>query len=100
MTNHQVFEAFAEGRSGSAANVRSEHMSSGRTVLYSYNTPIAIRDGGAVIVDDRRYSVTTSKQTTQSVMPCIRAGLTWDRIPHDRFRAICQNIGADLRYAR
>lgn len=28
------------------------------------------------------------------------AGLTWYRIPHETFRAMCANIDADLRYAR
>lgn len=100
MTNHDVFQAFAEGRSAAVANVRSERLANGRTLLYSYSTPVALRDGGAVAVDDRRYSVTTSKQITGTIMPCHRAGLAWERVPHETFRAMAAAAGADLRHAR
>lgn len=99
-TNHEVFVAFVAGQSASSGNVRSERLSNGWTILYSYSTPIAIRGDGAIVVDDRRYSVTTSKQTSGTVLPAYQAGLSWDRIPHERFRAMCANVGADLRYAR
>lgn len=100
MSNHDVFVAFVNGQSASCGNVRSERLTNGFTVLYSYSTPVAIRDGGAIVVDSRRYSVTTSKQISGTVMPAHMAGLDWDRIDHDTFRAMARNIGADLRNAR
>jgi hypothetical protein len=99
-SNHDVFEAFAEGRSASNGNVYTERFANGFTVLYSYSTPVAINDGSAVSVDSRKYSVTTSKQITGTIMPCHRRGLAWDRIDHEAFRTLARNIGADLRRAR
>lgn len=100
MTNHQVFTAFVAGESAEGGNVRSERLPYGHTALYSYATPVALSDGRAVCVDDRRYSVTTSKQVNGTIMLAIRAGLTWDRVPHETFRAMCRAAGVDLSHAR
>jgi hypothetical protein len=99
-SNATVFQAFAEGLEARSGNVRSARAGNGATVLFSYATPVALRDGSAVVVDDRRYSVTTSKQVSGTILPCHLAGLSWDRVPHETFRAMCRAAGVDLSNAR
>jgi hypothetical protein len=99
-SNAAVFAAFADGLVLEGGNVRTERTADGGTVLFSYATPVALRKGSAVIVDDRRYSVTTSKQVSGTVLPCHFAGLSWEHIPHEDFRAACRTAGVDLRSAR
>jgi len=99
-SNHDVFQAFADGRPLRGGNVSSETLSDGSTVLMSYSTPVALHIGNAVVVDARRYSVTTSKQVTGTIMPCHHAGLSWDRIDHDAFRSLCRELNVSLAFAR
>lgn len=99
-SNSAVQRAFADNVELDGANLRTVRADNGALILYSYSTPVALRDGGAVVVDDRRYSVTTSKQVTGTILPCHRAGLTWDRIDHETFRAMCRAAGASLTFAR
>ena len=44
-------------------------------VFYSYNTPIARKEGGRVYVDPDYYSTTTSKQRNALIRECKREGL-------------------------
>ena len=74
-TNADVFQAFADGDAAYCGNVSSRPTTSGALALYSYSTPVALRDAGAIVVDDRRYSVTTSKQVTGTILPGASRGL-------------------------
>lgn len=62
MTNIEVAQAFALGRQG-----RSLNMSTDGHKLYSYNTVIMQWSNGMVVVNETKYSRTTSKQLSQSL---------------------------------
>jgi hypothetical protein len=99
MSNKEVFTAFAHNRVARGGNVRAERAETGTLVLYSYATPIAYTiDGSEWIFDERKYSVTTSKQVSQAkaVLPerCIRTEA------HADFRAAVRELGVYLGMAR
>ncbi len=65
MTNKQVFESFARGKSAQSNNA----ISTGK-VLISYRTPIMAWKDGQLLVTNEKYSVTTSKQQNQAIRAC------------------------------
>src|SRR5215207_9741973 len=103
-TKADVFRAFVDGQTADSGNVSSRRTDSGALALYSYATPIALRTNAAeparVMLDDRRYGVTTSKQRSGVVSAAVRAGVDLDQVDHEALRALCRQLGADLRHAR
>jgi hypothetical protein len=98
MSNQSVFKAFAQGHEAKGGSVRVQ-MFGEVAVLYSYATPIGYRlPDGPVYFDDRRYSVTTSKQQAQArrEVPSADAYV----LPHREFREQCKQFGFDLIGAR
>ena len=87
MNNRELCAAFANG----ATAGKGSNMFIRGNVLFSYGEhwPLAIRrDGGNVLVNSGRYSVTTSKHRSYAVSALNRAGLAiHDRTPEE-MRAI------------
>ena len=62
-SNYGVSMAFANGRTrGRSLNMHIENPEEGVTTLYSYGTPIALRQNGVVFYCTRKYSHSTSMQ--------------------------------------
>lgn len=59
MTGREVARQFANGKGGDSLNLHG--FESG---IYSYQTPMALRRGKEVLVNPKKYSVTTSKHQT------------------------------------
>jgi hypothetical protein len=103
-TNAQVFAAFAQGRTAKGGSVNSVAHPNG-VVLYSYATPIAFNcsfehnfgtDSESPIFDERKYSVTTSKQTNAAKRACG----TYTEINHSVFRDLCAAQSISVSNAR
>ena len=75
--NKELIEAFIRGR-----NARAKSASVKDGVYYSYDTPIARRDGNEVYVDGTYYSHTTSRQRNELILACISCGLKVIRLAH------------------
>ena len=69
--NEELIRAFICGRNVSA---KTAHVING--LYYSYNTPIASKDGDMVYVDMDYYSKTMSRQRNELIRECCRRGLT------------------------
>lgn len=99
MTNREVFRAFAAGLEAVGGSVASRAFGD-VVALYSYGTPIALRDpsrAAAVTVwDARTYSPTTVKQRSMAQAVCGGAFV----LDHDAFRDRCREAGVDLTGAR
>jgi hypothetical protein len=100
-TNRGVARAFAEDREAQGGgNLRTIRTETGALVLVSYATPIALRVNGSAIVDEQRYSVTTSKQLSGIWVPLSMAGIPADYVEHGKFREACKREGVSLSWAR
>jgi hypothetical protein len=64
----------------------------GRSIIKSYATPIAIIDNGRIITSDKKYSTTTSKHKTY-VMKTLYKGYQVIMIPHKTLKQIMHDEG-------
>ena len=69
--NQDLIEAFMYGW-----NARAKTASVTNGIYYSYDTPIARKDGVTVYVDMDYYSNTTSRQRNELIRECKRSGFT------------------------
>ena len=69
----------------------------GRTVYYSYETPIALVNGREVIVSDRKYSVTSSIH--QNHIQKLHPYSLFITVPHKVFRQMMQDESMNLGWA-
>jgi len=97
MTNRQVFAAFASRSTGQASSVSSRRHANG-VVLYSYAAPVAYFADGMPrpVFTERKFSQTTSKQTTQAKQACG----AFESMPAEDFVTGAKLVGADFGLAR
>lgn len=69
----------------------------GRSIYYSYETPIALVNGRDVIVSDRKYSVTTSRH--QSYIQSLHPYSLFITVPHKVFKQMMQDESMSLGWA-
>jgi transaldolase len=67
----------------------------GRDIVQSYHTPIAIIDNQKIITSDKKYSTTTSKHKSH-VINKVYKGYQVITIPHKTLKEIIENEGVDL----
>ena len=69
----------------------------GRTIYYSYYTPIALVNGRDVIVSDRKYSTTTSRH--QNRIKELHPYNLFITVPHKVFKQMMQDEEMNLGWA-
>lgn len=77
MTNEQVMENFLDGGRPSGRNsTGSVYFIGDLLYSYGYHHVLARKGNNAIRVNSKKYSVTTSKQTSQFVRVATRRGFT------------------------
>jgi hypothetical protein len=66
----------------------------GRQIIKSYATPIAIIDGFKIITSDKKYSITTSKHKTH-IIKTLYKGYQVIEIPHKTLKEIITSENID-----
>jgi hypothetical protein len=67
----------------------------GRDIIQSYATPIAIIDNQKIITSDKKYSATTSKHKSH-IINKVYKGYQVIEIPHKTLKEIMKSEGVDL----